>query len=66
MDWSLKPFTMRQKRFWLFYYKFEILFEGDIIETLIGGFKYYDEMKNLTNKLNAAYNYGYARGKADK
>lgn len=58
MEWK-KPYELKQKRFWLFYYKFEILFDESVIYQVIGGFQLYREVKQITNMLNGAYNLGY-------
>lgn len=58
MEWK-KPYELKQKRFWMFYYKFEITFDETVIYQVIGGFSLYSEVKQLTNLLNAAYNLGY-------
>ena len=60
MEWML-PYTLKQKRFWLFYYKFEIIFEETIIYYIIGGFSYIDEAKKILAMCNAAYNLGYSQ-----
>jgi hypothetical protein len=53
------PYELKQKRFWMFYYKFEILFDESVIYQVIGGFQLYREVKQITNILNGAYNLGY-------
>ncbi len=58
MKWK-KPYELKQKRFWMFYYKFEITFDKTVIYQVIGGFCLYLKVKQLTNLLNAAYNLGY-------
>jgi hypothetical protein len=50
-----KPYSFTQKRFFMFYYKFEILYKESPIYTIIGGFKYYEDVKSITAMLNGSY-----------
>lgn len=54
-----KPYELKVKRVFFFCHDFQIVFDGTTIHRIIGGIQYYNEMKDLTAKLNAAYNLGF-------
>lgn len=65
MDWML-PYTLKRKRFWLFYYKFDIIFEETVIYHIIGGISCINEAKKILAMCNAAYNLGYSQRKMEE
>lgn len=52
------PYTVKSKRFYLFFYKHEVLFEGDSVFRIIGGLSHIDEARRICSALTGAYNLG--------
>jgi len=65
MEWQT-PYSYKSKRFYLFWYRYDIIFDDTIIDTIIGGLQVRKEVDKACAMLNGGYNLGYYNGWLDR